>query len=218
MALTQDDFYGTYGTYQEARSKLAERMTDAWADMRLSTRRLLNEQPSEARLLFYVLLSDMIFFLSWSVRTLVSPSAGSTSAVPVEIGFWLVVALLMRTSAMYVLSMVAGSVLRICGGRGSWRETRTAVFWGALVAAPFGFLLALVSVAFRMLAPSAAVFGEDLVALLPYWISIVPFVWFISAGLAEVHGFRNTTTVFLYMTVAGLAAVILGMSVIVRLV
>ncbi len=196
MSVTQEDFDNTVGTYEVGRNMLYERINDAWRDMQGSTRRLMREEPSEARLLFYVLMSDMIFFVSWSLKTIVAPA---TAQVPIGVAFILVGALLLRTGVMYLFSIVLGSALRVLGGNGSWRDTRLAVFWGALVAAPFGFLLALVTVVFRLLEPVVPALGADAIRLLPYWISVMPFVWFISAGLAEVHGFKNTTTVFACM-------------------
>jgi len=49
------------------------------------------------------------------------------------------------------------------------------------------------------------------VTLMPYWVSLIPFVWFISAGLAEVHGFKRTPTVFAGMTLIATAALIFAM-------
>lgn len=217
MSVTSEEFSPTIGTYQEGRNMLYERISDAWRDMRASTRRLILEQPSEARLLFYVLMSDMIFFLSWSLKTVVVPNADAIERMPFDIALWLVIALCMRTSMMYVFSMVLGSCLRLMGGSGSWRNTRTAVFWGALVAAPFGFLLAIVTVVFKALESYLPVLSEDVIRILPYWISIMPFLWYISAGLAEVHGFRDTTRVFVCLTgvtmimVLGLMIVLSGL-------
>ncbi len=191
--------YTTFGVYQEGRNNLYERITDAWRDMRHSTRRLVAEKPSEARLFFYVLMSDLIFFISWSLKTVVSPTLVASSKLPTEIGLWLVIALLCRSFAMYFFSILLGSLARVMGGTGTWRETRTAVFWGALVAAPFGFLCAVVTVVLASFEPSFPILGADWIALPPYWLSLIPFVWFISAGLAEVHGFKRTETVFAAM-------------------
>ncbi len=188
--------YHTSGVYQDGRNDLSERIRDAWFDMRLSTRRLVAEKPSEARLFFYVLMSDLIFFISWSLKTVVSPTTTATTKLPVEIGLWLIVALLCRSFAMYFFSILLGSGARVFGGTGSWRETRTAVFWGALVAAPFGFLFAVVAVVLASLEPVFPILGADWIALPPYWLSLIPFVWYISAGLAEVHGFKRTDTIF----------------------
>lgn len=188
--------FHTFGVYQDGRNNLGERIRDAWTNMRLSTQRLLAEKPSEARLFFYVLMSDLIFFISWSLKTVVSPTLVATTKLPTEIGLWLIVALFCRSFAIYFFSILLGSGARLMGGTGSWRDTRVAVFWGALVAAPFGFLFAVITVILASLEPVFPVLGADWIALPPYWISLIPFVWFISAALAEVHGFKRTDTVF----------------------
>lgn len=203
--------YATFGTYEVGRNNLYERITDAWGNMRLSTRRLVLEEPSEARLLFYVLMSDMIFFLSWSVKTLVSPTVQASAQLPREIGLWLIIALLCRSFAMYFFSILLGSGARILGGQATWRDTRLAVFWGALVAAPFGFFFAVVTVVFSGLEAYLPFLKAEWITLMPYWISLIPFVWFISAGLAEVHGFKRTPTVFAGMALIATAVVLVAM-------
>ena len=209
--VTSDEFSGAIGSYVVGRSNLADRIVDAWRDMDASTGRLLREKPTEARLLFYVLMSDMVFFLSWSIKAVVVPTAEAAARLPLEISFWLVFALLCRTSAIYFLSILIGSAARIMGGTGTWRETRTAVFWGALVAAPFGFLCALITVALTALEPVIPALGADWIALPPYWASLIPFVWFISAGIARAHNFERVFNVFAAMSAIAVAAIVLAM-------
>lgn len=206
-----DTNFSTFGIYQEGRNGLSERILDGWKNMRLSTRRLVAEQPSEARLFFYVLLSDLIFFISWALKTVVSPTGVATLKLPTEIGLWLIVALFCRSFAMYLFSIILGSVMRILGGPATWKETRTAVFWGALVAAPFGFLCAVLTVVLASLEPIFPVLGADWIALPPYWLSLIPFVWLISAGLAEVNGFKRTDTVFGCMALLATVGLFVGM-------
>lgn len=208
---TSEEFSGATGSYLIGRSNLADRIVDAWRDMDASTGRLLREQPTEARLLFYVLMSDMIFFLSWSIKAVVTPTAEAAERLPLEVSFWLVFALLCRTSAIYFMSILIGSAARIMGGTGTWRETRTAVFWGALVAAPFGFLCAIITVVLNALEPVIPMLGADWVALPPYWVSLIPFVWFISAGLARAHNFERVSTVFAAMSSIAVAGIVLAM-------
>lgn len=203
--------FSTFGIYEDGRNNLYERITDAWSDMRLSTRRLVMEEPSEARLLFYVLMSDMIFFLSWSVKTILAPTEHAARQLPEEIAMWLIVALFCRSFAMYFFSILLGSGARILGGEASWRDTRLAVFWGALVAAPFGFFFAIVTVFLASLEPYLPFLAFEWVTLMPYWVSLIPFVWFISAGLAEVHDFKRTPTVFAGMTLIATAALVFAM-------
>ncbi|MEM8869321.1 MAG: hypothetical protein AAGE38_02900, partial [Pseudomonadota bacterium] len=96
---TAPGLYAPAGRLGDKRSSLGDRVIDAWRDMRASTRRLIDEKPSEHRLLFYVLLSDIIFFLSWSLKTVVSPVSGVKEQVPLEIGAWLIAALMVRTAS-----------------------------------------------------------------------------------------------------------------------
>lgn len=196
------------GILIESRNSLGERVWDAWKDMRKSTRRLIEEQPSEQRLLFYVLLSDIIFFLSWSIKTVVSPVSGVAERVPLEIGMWLIAALMLRTASMYLFSGIIAVCARAFGGKGSWKDTRCGVFWGALVAAPFGFLMALVTVGMSWLEPFFPVLRNEWIALPPYWISLVPFIWFISQGMAESHGFQRNSISFMVMSVIALGGLV----------
>lgn len=211
------DQTATAGSFPElergdARASMGYRIWDAWRDMRRSTRRLIEENPSEHRLLFYVLLSDIIFFLSWSMKTVVAPVSGVREQVPVEIGVWLIGALLLRTASMYLFSLIVWLAARSTGGQGSWRDTRAGIFWGALVAAPFGFLMAFFTVCMSWLEPLYPILREDWVALPPYWISLVPFLWFISQGVAESNRFQKNAGIFLIMSGLALVAMIVFMT------
>lgn len=197
----QDEKFTTdYGTYRTEHSGLAMRVLDAWKDMRASTRRLIDENPSEGRLLFYILLSDMVFFLSWALKAVVAPTLGAKDMLPAEIGIWLIVALFVRTAAVYLFSMVLGFAMRLFGGKGSWKSTRAGVFWGSFVAAPFGLLFALVTVLFASMEGSYPILQDAFVSQAPYWMSLIPFVYFISAGVAEAHHTKQTFPVFAGMT------------------
>ncbi|MEM8787943.1 MAG: YIP1 family protein [Pseudomonadota bacterium] len=203
--------YAPVGHFEDSRGSLFDRVIDAWRDMRKSTRRLMEEKPSEHRLLFYVLLSDIIFFLSWSLKTVVSPVSEVRDQIPLEIGIWLIAALMLRTVFMYLFSAGITICARMAGGTGSWRDNRCGVFWGALVAAPFGLLMALVTIGMSWLEPFFPVLREDWVALPPYWIGLVPFLWFISQGIAEANGYQKNALTFLIMSVLALAAMLAGM-------
>ncbi|MEM1315683.1 MAG: hypothetical protein AAGI51_14080, partial [Pseudomonadota bacterium] len=115
-----------------------DRVVEAWRDMAASTRRLLDEDPSDGRLLFYVIASDMVFFFSWSLKTLLAPTSAASAQLPGDIGLWLLVAILCRTAALYAFATLAAAACQLAGGTGSARDTRAAIFWGALVSAPFG--------------------------------------------------------------------------------
>ena len=199
------EFTTEIGTYQTKNSGLAMRVLEAWRDMRASTRRLINENPSEGRLLFYILLSDMIFFLSWALKAVVAPTLSAKNMLPAEIGIWLIVALFARTAAVYLFSLVLGFAMRLFGGKGSWKSTRAGVFWGSFVAAPFGLFFALITVLFASMEPSFPILQDAFVSQAPYWMSLIPFVYFISAGVAEAHHTKQTFPVFAGMTFVAMA-------------
>ena len=199
-SLREEIFSTSIGTYQTEHSGLASRILDAWKDMRASTRRLIGENPSEGRLLFYILLSDMIFFLSWSLKAVVAPTLSAKGMLPAEIGIWLIVALFARTLAVYLFSFALGAAMRLFGGKGGWKDTRAGVFWGSIVAAPFGLFFALVTVGFASMEGTFPFLQGEIISQAPYWLSLIPFVYFISAGVAEAHNTKTTFPVFAGMT------------------
>ncbi|MCC6008934.1 MAG: hypothetical protein JJU40_14855 [Rhodobacteraceae bacterium] len=180
----------------------------SWFFMRRAVRRLIVRGPAEATLFRILMLSNMAFLFSWTVKLLLVPQTQGVEVLPLEVGALAILAFYGRTAVMYVLSMVLGALCRVLGGRGTWRNTRIAVFWGALVAAPFGVAAALVSVALAHLAVDYPIFAAHWIATAPYWLGVLPFMWFISVGLAQAHGFRRNGRVFLYMSLAGLAALL----------
>lgn len=209
--MISEKFTGQSGVYEQGRNQLSERLWEAWGDMRGSTRRLIRENPSESRLLFYILLSDIIVFTSWSLKTTIAPTLAARDQIPVEIAIYIVTALFVRTAFLYVFSFIAGSFARIAGGTGSWKETRASIFWGALVAAPIGFAIAVFSVLLALLETAFPTISFSAIALYPFWLSIIPFLWFTSAGLAEAHGFRRTSVVFAMMSLIAVAGLAIGL-------
>ena len=189
---------------------MSGRVWEAWLDMQASTRRLVSENPSEGRLLFYLILSDLVFFLSWTIKGVLAPTSAAAAVMPIQMGGILLVGFLIRTAAMYVLAAAAFAACRIAGGRGSWRDTRAAVFWGALVSAPFGLLAALVAVAMRHGEHIWPAIAEPVYAMPPYYIGLVPFLWFIAAGLAAVHGMARVGWIFLILSTGTVVLSILG--------
>lgn len=192
------------------RSNFVERVVDSWRDMAAATRRLIDEEPSEARLLFYVMFSDIIFFLSWTIKTVVAPTEAAAQKLPIQIGLWLVLALLARTTIMYLFAGFLKLLSQAFGGQGGWYETRVAVFWGALVAAPFGFLAAMITVGLSYVEGLAPVLQDPLVAMLPYYLGLLPFLWFISAGVAEAHKFTRVSTLFSFLSFGAIALTLVG--------
>lgn len=181
------------------------RILEAWRDMPASTRRLIAERPSEGRLLFFVILSDVVFFLSWTLKTLLAPTAAAVAAMPGDIGVWLLVAIFLRTACLYILAALAAGACAAAGGRGTWKDTRAAIFWGALVSAPFGLLAAVLGLLLNRGETAFPALSNPLFALPPYYIGLVPFLWFLAAGIATAQKFERVGWTFLALSVATVA-------------
>lgn len=181
------------------------RILEAWRDMGASTRRLLGEDPSEGRLLFFVIASDIVFFFSWTLKTILAPTSAAVAQLPLHVGLWLLGAIFLRTALLYVFATLATAACQLCGGQGSARDTRAAIFWGALVSAPFGLAAALLGVALSHGERIAPALQNPLFALPPYYLGLVPFLWFIAAGLATAHRFERVSVMFLALSVATVA-------------
>ena len=208
MSVQPEVYEGYTGVFSTERTSMLERIWDAWKDMRKSARRLINEAPDEARLIFMVLLSDLVFFLSWSIKTVVAPMSSASNLIPLEVGLWLIAALMVRTAFMYIFSLIVYGSCKLFKGRGTWYETRVCVFWAALVSAPFGFIAALVTVSMYGLEDYVPLFREEWISLPPYWLGLIPFVWFISEGISESHKFKNSSPVFMVMSLLSLVALL----------
>lgn len=191
-------------------ASMGERMLEAWRDMSASTRRLIGERPTEGRILFYVVISDMVFFLSWTMKTVLAPTVAAQGQMPLEMAGYMVVAFLMRTAVLYVFAAGAYAVCAAAGGAGSWRDTRIAVFWATLVSAPFGFLAAILTVGLSMGERSFAALGDPMLALPTYYVGLVPFLWFIAAGLAAAHGWSRIAWPFLVLSAGTVALSLLA--------
>ena len=180
---------------------LHKRVIGAWSDMRASTRTLIDEKPSEARLIFFVLLSDVIFFLARTLSLVVAPAAVTEDKLPLNIALWLIGVFVLRTATLYVFSGIVGFIGRSLGGTASWRETRAAVFWASLVAAPVGVLGALLGAGLGHLSEFVPVFATPPFVIGPLVLGPVAFVWFISASVAEAHGTKRTSLVFIAFSI-----------------
>ncbi len=193
------------------RDTLTHRILLSWYNIKSVTRSLVVEKPSEGYLLSLLIASDLAFFFSWTLKAIIVPDASGLHLFSSEIGLLLIVALVGRTAAFYLFAMTLGAVCRLFGGRGTWRNTRIAVFWAALVAAPIGMFAAMMSVLFAYLTVHFPIFGASWINLPPYWMGFLPFIWFIAAGVGKVHGFRSTGPLFLALSFAALAALLGGM-------
>lgn len=183
------------------RQALATRVLVFWADMRGSMRALLAEAPGEGRLLALAMVSGLITFLATVTGMWLDPATAAIGPdeLTARVAAAFVGALLFRTLFLYGLAALAGLGARAAGGRGDWRETRAAVFWASLVAAPVGFAATLAD---RLGPMGAGAAGVVLQSLAPMALAVA-----LSACLAEAHGFRRAWLVFLGVSVAVLGVV-----------
>jgi hypothetical protein len=178
------------------------RMLGAWADLRGSMRAELDRDPSEGRLLFYVMLSGLIWFAG---RTAVLVYGPLGPVIPEDVfvgrvGLEFVSAVFFRTLAFYALAALAGLIAWAAGGSGGWRDSRAALFWAALVAAPVILAATLLSLLLSGVPGQAGAIASMLGA--------VAFAWAVAQCIAEAHGFTSAWRVL--GAVATLAAAFVG--------
>ena len=178
------------------RPSITARVTRSYVDMRTTTEELLSERPSEARLLMFVLISNMIFTLSWALKTLISPTAATTASMGVDVVIWLIVALMLRTTAIYALALVIGVVANLMGGKATIADTRAGVIWGIFVSAPIGLLIAMIGVFINEIESSVPLLQNSGIQMTPYWLGIIPFIWFVSKGVAAANRVENVAPIF----------------------
>jgi len=178
------------------------RMLGAWADLRGSMRAELDRDPGEGRLLFYVMLSGLIWFIGRHALLVYGPLG---PVIPEDVflgrvGLEFVSAIFFRTLAFYALAALAGLIARAAGGSGGWRDSRAALFWAALVAAPVILAATLLSLLLTGIPGQAGAIASMLGA--------VAFAWAVAQCIAEAHGFRSGLRVFI--VIAGLVAIFAG--------
>lgn len=169
------------------------RILTFWWGMRASMRGILNAEPGEGRILSFAILSGFLHFLGETARTWLAPETASLAQEELvgRIAAGFVAALLFRTLALYGVAGIAGLICRRAGGQGGWRETRAAVFWASLVAAPLALLAAIAEGVFlRVHLPFAPILSL---------VGPLAFAFALSACLAEAHRFARISTVFLWV-------------------
>lgn len=178
------------------------RMLGAWADLRGSMRAELGREPSEGRLLFHVMFAGLFRFAGAAMALAYGP-LGPT--IPPDefrgrIAASFVVILLFLTLLYYAVAATGGALARTFGGTGSWYDSRAALFWAALVAAP-------ALLAAKLLALLLADFPGPVVGSVEM-LGEAAFAWTTAHCFAEAHGFTSAWKVL--AVVAGLAAALIG--------
>lgn len=178
------------------------RVLAAWADLRGSMRFELERRPTEGRLLYYAILSGLIWFLGRAALLAWGPLAPTYAPdeFRARLAAELVSSVFFRTLALYALAAVVGAIARAAGGTGGWRHSRAALFWAALVAAPAILAAHLLSVLLTGVPGRAGEIAGMLGAL--------AFGWTAAQCIAEAHGFASGLRVLAVM--AALVAAFIG--------
>ena len=164
---------------------LAGRVLGAWADLRGSLRAELDRGAGEARLLYYAVLSGLIWFLgraallSWGPM---GPTLTEDEFLRLT-GAEFISAVFYRTLALYAVAAIAGWVALRFGGSGTWHDSRAAVFWASLVAAP----VILAATLFSMLLTGVPGRAAEIASMLGALAS----AWALAHCITEAHGFRS---------------------------
>jgi hypothetical protein len=177
-------------------------MLGAWADLRGSMRAELDREPSEGRLLFFAMFAGLIWFLGQAAVLAYGPLAPTLTddEFTGRVAWEFITSALFVPLFYYVLAAIGGALARAMGGVGSWRDSRAALFWAALVAAPAMLAAKLLALLLDGLpgpvAGSVEMLGE------------AAFAWTTVHCFAEAHGFASAWKVL--ATLVGLVACLAG--------
>jgi hypothetical protein len=179
---------------------LVDRLARAWAAPRAAARAEI-AAAEESRLLFYAVSGSALFVLGRVGAQWIAPegpaAADFAGWATAQIG----AGLTLRPLSLYLAAGLIGFVCRGFGGAGSWKATRTAVFWTGLAAAPAAAALAVFGAALARAGGGWAVgyAGQEIGAVI-WGVLLAP-------ALAEAHGFRRSWGVLAgLIAAAGLAA------------
>lgn len=155
-------------------------------------RAILDARPSEGTLLGMVAVSCLLWFLGrWAQLSVLPESDETVGRVQAEF----VSATFFRALGLYLVAGLAGVFARAFGGAGSWRDSRAAVFWAALCAAPISLAGAILALWMPEAVQPAVRSAGSLV-----------FAVLMALNLAEAHKFASNTKIL--SVVAGLLLVL----------
>jgi len=170
---------------------LPTRMIFAWGDLRGSFRAEMARAPAEGALFVMALLSGAFFFLGRVAIYWTSPDAAYADEGELlsRVGGEFAGALIFRTLMLYLVAGGVHLLARWAGGVGTGRETRGALFWAALIAAPIGLAGTLGAIAL----------GPDAGGIAPFLARAGDFALILALAhcLAEAHGFASAKKVLI---------------------
>jgi hypothetical protein len=174
------------------RMGLVDRLARTWIAPRAAARVEI-DAANEPRLLFYAFAASILGTLGAIGAQSLNPAPGVAADPDQWMATQVSVGLFVRPIGLYAAAGLIGLVARAVGGTGGWRDTRAAVFWSALAAAPIGAVLAAAGAAMAVYggAPQAGPAGAAAGSVV--WAAML------APALAEAHGFRSTLSVFAAM-------------------
>jgi hypothetical protein len=176
---------------------LVDRFWHTWHAPRAAVRDEI-DTGSEGRLVFYAMASSFVFTLASVAARALNPTAAVAGSWDAWVTTQVVVGTFFRPLALYGVAGLIGLLCRLAGGGGNHYQTRVAVFWTALVAAPAGFVLTVLGEGATGLAGAPSLVGQLL-----HGLGSVIWAVLLVPALAEAHGFRRTRG--LWLALAGLA-------------
>ncbi|MEO0426260.1 MAG: Yip1 family protein [Pseudomonadota bacterium] len=182
---------------------LTGRIFRAWKDPRTTMRGVLDANPSEGRILMFAMASGVLLFMAECFRIMLQASRSGAALDQLSATFTasFVALLVLRPLMLYGLAALTGLIARRAGGTGSWRDTRAAICWTALTAAPISVLATFAEV----LLIQAGIAG---VSLGP--IGVAAFAGMMAYCIAEAHGFSRVWVVF--SIIAGVTLAVWGLA------
>jgi len=188
---------------------LVNRILAGWRDLRGSFRSEIAAGHGEPRLLAYAMGGCVALALARAPQSVLgmldgAAAAGQPVSITMLVVMQVVAALFFLPLMLYAVAALARMTLRLFGGAGGWFDTRLAVFWSLVLAAPILLVGGLFSFGFALTNEAGRLAG------LPSVIAQLIWLRFWAEGLAEAHAFRSGFPIFVGMAV--LAAVISGLA------
>lgn len=186
---------------------LVNRILAGWRDLRGSFRAEIAAGHQEPRLLAYAMGGCVALVLARAPQSVLgmldgAAAAGEPVSATMLVVMQVVAALFFLPLMLYGVAALARMALRLFGGKGGWFDTRLAVFWSLVLAAPILLVGGLFSFGFALTNEAGRLAG------LPSVIAQLIWLRFWAEGLAEAHALRSGFPIFVAMAFA--AAILAG--------
>jgi len=163
-----------------------------------SMKQRLDEHPGEERLLIYLVIAILLFFVARVPNLLQVSAIQATEDISIEAIFVtnLVSSFFFAPLLLYAVAALSHLIAKAFGGKGTSYGARLALFWTLLVIAPLSLVSTILQVAF----PAAWLSSTLLVGL----FLLFTYVWGTCLSVSE--GFKShfLTILVIILTVFGL--------------